>query len=162
MSETNQPAPLPPLSDEQMRAIVGAVKTVMSEIKAVDAVPASSKVVAAAKSLPDLITMAQTAAPDLAAAFIGKALIASKTPWGVLAGAGVSWLVAHYGLACTAAAAAGAGCWTPDTINTVTGAATLFGAWVASYVMRYLSPLPITGILKPATPEQAAAQVSKP
>jgi len=66
--------------------------------------------------------------------FAGKALIASRSPWGTIAGGIIAWLVARYGLD-----------WDSDTCNLVAGA----GVVLASYGMRYIASGPITGIFKP-------------
>lgn len=65
--------------------------------------------------------------------FTGKALIASRSPWGTFAGAGITWLVTHYGFG-----------WDQAMSNLLAGAAVV----VASYGMRYITKEPITGILE--------------
>jgi len=67
----------------------------------------------------------------------GKALIASKSPWGTLAGGVIGWIVARYGLD-----------WDTETSGIVAGLAVLG----AAYVMRYFTKEPITGVLE--EPEQ--------
>lgn len=62
----------------------------------------------------------------------GKALIASKTPWGVLASYAVGFLAARYGLGLDDA-----------STQVVAGGAVLAG----SYAMRYITSSPITGLL---------------
>lgn len=99
--------------------------------------------VAHARSLPELISYFQSVAPDLATSLNGKALIASKTPWGVLVGAGATWAVAHYGLG-----------WDQETTTLVSGVAIV----VASYIMRYISSARITGIVKPSPPPPTEMQ----
>ena len=64
--------------------------------------------------------------------FTGKALIASKSPWGTLAGGGIAWLATRYGFG-----------WDQITCNLVAGVAIV----LASYAMRYFTNEPITGII---------------
>lgn len=99
--------------------------------------------VAHAKSLPELIRYFQTVAPDLATAMNGKALIASKSPWGVLLSTGATWAVTHYGLG-----------WDQDTTAMASGGVLM----AASYVMRYISSGRITGIIKPTAPPPTEMQ----
>ena len=115
------------------------------------------QVIADAKSLPDLIAKAQSIDPGLAAQLTAKSLVASKTPYGTIAFTAVAWLAAHYGLACpvtvTQSVTSGTitliqGCWTPDTINMLSGLAAMAGAFIGSAVMRYVTKSPIGGILK--------------
>lgn len=89
--------------------------------------------VAAAKDLPDLIAKAKVVDPDLAAAITGKALIASKTPWGTLLTTGAAYLSAKYGLG-----------WDESTDELVA----LGGLVIGSYLMRYVSPARITSLFK--------------
>jgi len=63
----------------------------------------------------------------------GKALIASKSPWGALLGGGIGWAVAYYGLQLD-----------PVACNTLAGGAVLLGG----YAMRYITSEPIVGIFK--------------
>ena len=90
------------------------------------------KIIADAKSLPDLIATAKTVDPDLAAQLTPKALIASKSPAGTLAAGVVAWLVSHYGLG-----------WDQATCDLVAGLAVLAGG----YAMRYITASPIGGII---------------
>ncbi len=69
----------------------------------------------------------------LAEQLTGKALIASKTPWGTLAGGIVGFLVARYGLG-----------WDQGTQTLVAGA----GVLVGSYIMRWITTSPITSMIK--------------
>lgn len=89
--------------------------------------------VATATSLPDLVDKASTIDPALAAALAGKALLASKTPWGVLLTSGIVMIVSKYGLG-----------WNEHFCELLSGV-TILGA---SYAMRYWSPGRITGIFK--------------
>lgn len=102
----------------------------------------TDEAVAGAKSLPELIDRAQMADPALAKALTGKALIASKTPAGVLLGTGFAYLATKYGLG-----------WDQGLCELVAGGALL----AASYVMRYVTAGRITGILTKAVPVLLAA-----
>jgi len=62
----------------------------------------------------------------------GKALIASRSPWGTLAGGVIGWIVARYGLDLDT-----------DTSSMIAGLAVL----AAAYAMRYITNQPITGVL---------------
>jgi hypothetical protein len=93
------------------------------------------QLIGGAKDLPDLIAKAKTFDPDLAASLTGKALIASKSPWGSLLGGIVTWLAAKEGLG-----------WDETTCNLVAGAGVLVGA----YLMRWITKGSITGIVSPA------------
>src|SRR5580658_3740546 len=86
--------------------------------------------VRAAQDMPALVANLRTVNPDLAQQIEGKALIASKSPWGTLACSAVGFLAAKYGLTCTVASAAAANCWTPDTVNLIGGAAAMAGAFI--------------------------------
>jgi hypothetical protein len=101
----------------------------------------TDKVISNARDLPSLVSGLQVADPALAEQITGKALIASKTPWGTLAVAAVSWGVSHYGLG-----------WDANTCALVGG----LGLVVGSYVMRAISSSPIKSwFIKPtigATP----------
>ena len=103
----------------------------MSDTKAVDAA------VAAAKDLPDLVHKLDKVAPDLAQQLTGKALLASKTPWGTLLTALIAYAAAKYGLG-----------WDQSTDELVAGVGLLIGA----YAMRWVTTSPISGILRKALP----------
>jgi hypothetical protein len=92
--------------------------------------------VAIARNLPELIRHAQAIDPELAAALAGKALIASRTPWGVLLAAALAWGVAKYAS------------WDETMTTLVAG----LGIVAGGYVMRYISPARITGILSAPVP----------
>lgn len=97
---------------------------------------AVDRVIADAKSLPDLIDKIKAVDPSLAESISGKALIQSKTPWGTLAAAIIGWAVARYGLG-----------WDQNVVDLTAGLFVLAG----SYVMRYVTKARITGITKPVT-----------
>lgn len=81
------------------------------------------------------VTVVQTAesvVETVAPGTVGKALVASRTPWGVLAAYAVSFLGARYGLGLDDA-----------STGVVAGGAVLAG----SYAMRYITSSPITGFL---------------
>ena len=118
------------------------------------------QVIAEARSLPDLLAKAQTVDPALVQQLTAKSLVASKTPYGTIAFTAVAWLATHYGLACpvniaTQGATSGTiavvqGCWTPDTINMLSGLAAVVGAGVGSAIMRCITKSPIGGFFKAA------------
>lgn len=85
-----------------------------------------------AKNLPDLIAKLEKIDPALAQQFSGKALLASRSPWGVLISAILGWLVTHYGLG-----------WSDDTVAIVDGLIIL----ASSYGMRYITRAPITSVM---------------
>lgn len=100
------------------------------------------QVVASAKDLPDFIRKATAFDPDTAAKWTGKALLASKTPWGTLAVPLVAYLASRYGFG-----------WDDSTCALVAGA----GVLVGSYLMRLVTELPITGIFRKSTPAETIA-----
>ena len=106
----------------------------------------TDQVVGAAQDLPDLINKASTFDPDTAAKWTGKALLASKTPWGTLLVPLVTYLASRYALG-----------WDTNTCTLVAGVGVLVGA----YIMRMVTELPITGLLRPATPSEAIAKVTQ-
>ena len=85
-----------------------------------------------AKNLPDLIAKLERIDPVLAQQFTGKALLASRSPWGVLVSAIIGWLVTHYGLG-----------WSDDIVAIVDGLIIL----ASSYGMRYITRAPITSVM---------------
>lgn len=105
----------------------------------------TDQVVSSARDLPDLINKAAAFDPAFAAKFTGQALIASKSPWGSLAGGVVAWLATKYGFG-----------WDQATCDLVAGAGVLVGA----YIMRYVTEHPITGFFRKATPQEAAVEAS--
>lgn len=111
-----------------------------------DATPALNAAKTLAKDLPGLAADAQAIDPAAAQQLASKALIASKSPWGTVAAAGIGWGAAKLGLTC-AAGVVSASCWTPDTVNLVAGFAAIGGAWVGAYVMRWVTSKPIAGLL---------------
>lgn len=98
---------------------------------------ARDRAIADAKDLPSLINNVSAVDPALASQLTGKALLASKTPWGTIAGGVVGWLVSHYGLG-----------WDQATCDVVAGACVL----LASYAMRYVTAAPITGVVSAPKP----------
>lgn len=96
-----------------------------------------NEAVAAARTLPDLVTKLNAVDPALAQQIEGKALLASKTPWGTLAATAVAYLATKYSLH-----------WDQGTCELVAGAALLIGA----YIMRAISAGgPITSLFAKAT-----------
>lgn len=65
--------------------------------------------------------------------FTGKALIASRTPWGTIGGGILAWVLTRYGFALD-----------PATCNFISGIAIV----LASYAMRYVTDEPITGVVR--------------
>lgn len=101
--------------------------------------PSRDQIISQANSLPDLVSKAQAFDPAVAAALTPKALIASKTPIGIMVTYGVTWLASKYALD-----------WDPNFCALAAG----LGVLAASYVMRYVTTSPIAGIFKakPLTP----------
>jgi hypothetical protein len=85
-----------------------------------------------AQDKQDLIRLAASYAPDLAKALVGKSLISSKSVYGPIVGAGVSWFATRYGLG-----------WDDETSATITGAV----IFVVSAVLRAMTSAPITSVL---------------
>lgn len=98
---------------------------------AITASPALNKAVAAAQDVPTLVAEFAAVDPAVAQQIEGKALLASKTPWGTLAVALVAWGAAKYGLG-----------WDTNTDALVGGAGLVLG----SYVMRAITNSPISGM----------------
>lgn len=90
------------------------------------------QIIKEAQSLPDLISRAELADPDLAKQLTSKALIYSKSIWGNAIALIVSWMVTRYGIG-----------WGADTCALVTG---LIVMGVTS-VMRSVTSQPIDGVL---------------
>ncbi len=108
---------------------------------------AENAAVRAATDVPGLVSNLQMIDSPLAAQLTGKALVASKTPWGTLLLPLVAYLAARYGLG-----------WTPDVDALVAGVAVL----VASYLMRLLTSVPITGLFRRAAVLPAPAPTASP
>ena len=110
--------------------------------------PAANAAVKAAQDVPQLIAGLNQINPGWVQQLLGKSLISTtSTPVTVVA-AIIGWAVPHYGLACGAVATAG--CWSADTVNTVSTLGGLLVGAIASYVMRYRAKAPVSGILTPA------------
>lgn len=99
----------------------------------------TDRIIADAKSLPDLVSRATAADPQLAQSLTAKALVQSKTVWGTAAMMVLSWAVGRYGLG-----------WSPDFCALVAGLLTM-GATAA---LRAVTRSPIGGILKAPKPQQ--------
>lgn len=102
----------------------------------------ADQAVSLARDIPSLIKQAAIVDPDLAAKWTGKSLVASKTIWGTLATMIVSWAVTKYGLG-----------WSPEVCAEVSGVAVM----VATAFLRLVTELPITGIFRSATTNEAVA-----
>ena len=113
---------------------------------ALTATPAVNQAIAAAHDLPSLISELNAVDPALATQIEGKALIASKTPWGTLAAAVVAWAAARYGLG-----------WDADTDALVAG----LGLVAGSFAMRAITTSPIAGWFAKA-PAVAPSPAAKP
>jgi hypothetical protein len=105
----------------------------------------TDQIIAAGRDLPNFLARAEQLDPPTADKWTGKALIASKSPWGTFAGAGVTWLVTKYGLG-----------WDQTACDLVAGGAVL----IFAYAMRLVTELPITGLFTKATAAQAAAKAA--
>lgn len=90
------------------------------------------RLIAEARDVPSLIALASADDPVLAQALIGKALVASKSVWGPLVGAVISWTVTRYGLA-----------WDESTSAEVTGGIIL----MVSTAIRLVTVAPIVSVL---------------
>lgn len=90
------------------------------------------QIIKEAQSLPDLISRAELADPDLAKQLTSKALIASKTVWGNAIALIVSWCVTKYGIG-----------WSADTCALVTGLIVMG----VTGAMRMVTSQPISGIV---------------
>lgn len=95
------------------------------------------KLIAAAQSLPDLIAAAKDVDPQFAASLTSKPLLASKTPWGTLAGGLIAWGAARYGFNLSA-----------GDVELISG----LGVLVGGYAMRYVTSGPIGSVLPPKAP----------
>lgn len=113
----------------------------------ITATPMVNAAVSTAKDLPDLVDKLNRIDPAMAQQITGKALIASKTPWGVVAAGAVAYISSRYGLG-----------WSENVTDLVAGGFVL----VASYGMRYLSSHPITSLFKRSTAIPAPAPIPAP
>lgn len=102
------------------------------------------KVIADAKSLPDLVSSAEVLDPALASALTQQASLASATPLGAFLAAGLAWLAAHYGLG-----------WGETFDNLVAGAAIVVGGYLAHWWQTQKAPAPI--FTPPPVPAPPAA-----
>lgn len=96
----------------------------------------TDQVIADAKDLPSLVDGLKAVDPALAEQFTGKALLASKSPWGTLLAGAVTWLAGRYGLG-----------WPPEVCALLGGAGVLAGA----FVMRAVTKSPISGLFTKGT-----------
>ncbi len=101
----------------------------------------ADEAVAAAKDVPDLVAKLKAADPALAAQIEGKALLTSKTPWGTLACAVAAYASTRWGLG-----------WDQSTDALISGGALVIG----SYVMRYITSVPISGLLRHTSIQEKA------
>lgn len=92
-----------------------------------------NQIVKDAQDLPSLLQRLSEVDPELTQRLEGKALSSSKTPWVTLIATGVAWVSTKYGLG-----------WDETTDNIITGAV-LVGV---AYLMRAISPAPITSVFK--------------
>lgn len=134
------------MSDRPIIDPIPSVPTQVSPLGAPNSVNApmtkADQAVSIARDIPSLIKQAAIVDPDLAAKWTGKSLVASKTIWGTLATMIVSWAVTKYGLN-----------WPPEVCAEVSGVAVM----VATAGLRLVTELPITGIFRSATPNEAVA-----
>lgn len=105
----------------------------------------TDRIIADAKSLPDLIARASVADPALAQKWTGTALIASKTVWGNAATLVISYVVTKYGLD-----------YDDQTVALVSGVLVM----ISTAALRYVTERPVTGILTAATPAEAIAAMT--
>lgn len=95
------------------------------------------RVIEQARSMPDLISKAQTFDPGLAKMLKGKALIASKTVWGTAATMAISWGASRYGLG-----------WDAETCALISFVLTS----AATGLLRTITSGPVTGIIAAEPP----------
>lgn len=103
--------------------------------------PTRDRLIADARSLPDLVQQASVYDPALAQALTGKALLASKTVWGNVLSPVVAFVVTRYGLG-----------WDPATCDLVTGGVLA----AATLLFRAITNSPITGLFRAAPPIETA------
>ena len=97
--------------------------------------------IAGARSAPELIARARSEGdPKLAEALTGKALLAARSPYGVVATYIITWLAAKYGLG-----------WDANIVALVAGAA----VYVAALLFRKITSAPIVGIVRVPPPALA-------
>ena len=92
---------------------------------------AEAAAIRTAAALPSLLVTATATDPAPVASVTGKALIASRTPWGTILLPVVVYVAGRYGFG-----------WSTDIDTLVAGAAVLVG----SYAMRAITSLPISGL----------------
>lgn len=105
----------------------------------------ADQVVAVSRDIPSLIKQAAAVDPELANKWLGKALLASKTLYGVPLTLVVSWLATKHGLG-----------WDSDTCAVVTGVLVMG----ATALFRVMTEHPITGFFTRATVQQAQLAAS--
>ena len=93
----------------------------------------TDEAVAYAREVPELIENLKAVNPAFAEQITGKALIASKSPWGTLLAGIIAWGAGRYGLG-----------WPPEVCTMLAGLGVLVGA----YLMRFVSGTRITGIME--------------
>lgn len=102
--------------------------------------------VKAAQDLPDLVAKLKAIDPSLAAQLTGKALAASRSPWGVFLALLISWIGAKYGFHLEKVMIST----DPDVslAQIIDAGCVILG----SYVMRYVTTSPISKFLPFTTP----------
>jgi hypothetical protein len=125
------------ISVPNIEAALGGVVTVTQAIAAAQNKPALLNNMAAAArmdptAIPTLVNDLAALDPSLVAPVQAKALLASKTPIGVIIAYGIAWATAKYGFGLD-----------PNTISLLAGGVVL----LAAYGMRYVTNAPIGGIV---------------
>lgn len=95
--------------------------------------PEVNQVVAASRSIPEMIDRLKSADPAAYQQLTGKPLLMSRTPIGTLAVSLVAYMSARFGLG-----------WDPGMCELAAGVGLLAGG----YAMRYISSEPIWGIFR--------------
>lgn len=145
MSEPLSPLASSPLTPDPPKLVnAGQVPAVNS---AGEVHTLKDEVVAQSRDFPDLVSKAETFDPELAKKFTGKAMLASKTFWGMLAVTVLSQLVVHFNLG-----------WNQEFVNLVAGAIVL----ATAVGLRMISEHPITGLFRAKTTAEVTGSGAKP
>ena len=118
--------------------------------EAAPGVKATNAAISLARNAPELLAGLQAVNPAVAAQLTGTVATYSRSASAPLVGAAVGWIAAHFGLMCSAAAAAN--CWTADTVTTVTALCVAAGTSLSALGMHWLSKAPTRALVAPAPP----------
>ena len=115
---------------------------------------ATNEAVAVAKGAAEAISAFETANPALYAQMVGSLGSYSKSAAAPVIGLVVGAEVAHLGLACGAAVTTG--CWSADTVQTVTLVCCAAFSAAGAALMHWMSKSPARAVLNAAAPAPAA------